>query len=69
MFSRTAAAIKKPTLITEQTTVTHLKERDGSLDIIPPSPSSSPRPQILRFLTTFGDQVLCLQFAFSKNTM
>ena len=33
------------------------------------NPSSSPRPQILRFLTTFDEQVSCLQFAFSKNTM
>jgi len=33
------------------------------------SPSSSPRPQNLRFLTTLCEQVLCLQFAFLKNTM
>jgi hypothetical protein len=33
------------------------------------SRSSSLRPRILRFLTTFDEQVSCLQFAFSKNTM
>jgi len=33
------------------------------------SRSSSLRSQILGFLTTLNEQVSCLQFAFSKNTM